>query len=227
MQWNDIQRAARDRGVLVYAIDQSQAPPLTQPGPWAAIDPRAGYCMGLVANWVALAYQGKDFPFSNQECDNPPWQATLAQTVDAKAFPAGTFSVKDWVNEWKAVLAPFSCCVTGLKAEQAAAPSADFICQIAFKSYGCYGVSMRRKGEPTADGGKSLPGGHAAVIRNGRDGQLHLFDPNQFHLAMSGDDPAVFKSFVSWWLEATGYRTRYTVLTGVVGIRPPINHTRP
>jgi hypothetical protein len=214
MQWNPIQQAAKDRGVLVYAIDQSQTPPLTEPGPWGDVK-RYGYCMGLVANWIALAYRGKDFPYSDQVCDNPPWQATMAQNIDAKA------GFTNWVNEWKVLMAPFSCTATGLRAEQAQAPSEDFICRIAFQAYGCYGVTMRRGRE----GPDRPPGGHGAVICNGRDGRLHLFDPNQFHLAMA--DPPSFKSFVKWWLDATGYRTRYTVLTGVVGIRPPINHMHP
>ena len=110
MQWDDIQRGAKAKGVLVYAIDQAQTPPMTQPGPWG--DTRHGYCIGLGANWISLAYQGKDFPFSNQVCDNPPWQATMAQTIDANT------GYTDWVNEWKVVTAPFACAVTGLKAER-------------------------------------------------------------------------------------------------------------
>jgi hypothetical protein len=62
-------------------------------------------------------------------------------------------------------------------------------------------------------------------MRNGRDGRLHLFDPNYFHVAVK--DPDVFQDFVSWWLEKTEYDQRYTKLTGVVGIRPPITHTHP
>ncbi len=68
MQWDAIQQAAKNKGVLVFAIDQTQTPPSTQPGPWGK-----GYCMGFAANWIALPYQGKDFPFANQMCDSPPW----------------------------------------------------------------------------------------------------------------------------------------------------------
>jgi hypothetical protein len=112
------------------------------------------------------------------------------------------------------VTAPFSCTVSSLRAQQASTPSAAFICQVVFNAYGCYGVTMRRPG-----------GGHAVVMRNGRDGRLHLFDPNYFHVAMK--DPDKFQDFVSWWLSQTGYDTRYTTLTGVIGIRPPINHAHP
>ena len=167
-----------------------------------------GYCIGLAANWIALAYQGQDFPADNMECDNPPWQATMAQTIDVDT------PFTDWVDEWNHVLAPFSCAPTGIKAKRDHLPSAAFICQVVFRAYGCYGITMRRPG-----------GGHAVAMRNGRDGRLHLFDGNYFHVAMKGPDK--FQAFVSWWLQQTGYGQRYTVFTGVVGIKPPVNHTHP
>jgi hypothetical protein len=206
MNWDWIQRGAKAKGVLVYAIDQAQTPPRTQPGPWGNVD--GGYCAGLAANWIALAYQGKDFPFSNLVCDDPPWQATAAQTVDADA------GFTTWVNEWQVIVSYFSCSANGLKAEFAGAPTAAFICQAVFRAYGCYGISFRKPG-----------GGHTVAMRNGRDGRLHLFDPNYFHVAAK--DPDVFQSFVSWWLDSTEYDQRYTKLTGVIGIRPPINHKAP
>ncbi len=206
MQWDAIQLGAKAKGVLVYAIDQAQTPPMTQPGPWGAT--HEGYCAGLAANWISLAYQGKDFPFASQVCDNPPWQATMAQTIDENA------GFTDWVNEWKVVTQPFACTVSTLRAERPHTPSAAFICQVVFNAYGCYGVTMRRPG-----------GGHTVVMRNGRDGRLHLFDPNYFHVAVKGPD--AFQDFVSWWLQQTGYGTRYTERTGVIGIKPPINHTNP
>jgi len=206
MQWDDIQKAAKAKGILVYAIDQTQTPARTQPGPWGHV--WEGYCAGLAACWIAWAYQGKDFPYKDQVCDNPPYQATMAQTVDEDAGFHG------WVNEWKVLLSPFSCTTSALQAERPHAPSAAFICQVLLRAYGCYGVSLRRPG-----------GGHTVSICNGRDGRLHLFDPNYFHVAVK--DPCVFQDFVDWWLDQTGYRTRYTEMTGVVGIRPPINHTHP
>jgi hypothetical protein len=206
MNWNQIQRDAKAKGALVYAIDQTQTIPWTQPGPWGAI--HNGFCIGLAANWIALAYQGKDFSSSNQECDDPPWQSTMAQTIDMNAGFSG------WVNEWQLVTAPFNCNPTGLKAERAGLPSAAFICQVVFRAYGCYGVTFRRPG-----------GGHAVAMRNGRDGRLHLFDANYFHVAVKGPDK--FQSLVSWWLKQTGYDQRYSTYTGVVGIKPPINHSHP
>jgi len=212
MQWDAIQLEAKRRGALVYAIDQAQTPPMTQPGPWG--DVHHGYCAGLAANWIGLAYQGKDFPYSGQVCDNPPWQSTEAQTIDANT------GFSTWLNEWKVIMATFQCTVSGLQATQAHSPSAAFICQVVFRAYGCYGVSLRRNAE-----GSLPPGGHMVAMCNGRDGRLHLFDGNYFHIAIK--DPCVFQDFVSWWLKETGYAKRYTVLTGVTGIRPPVNHTHP
>jgi hypothetical protein len=206
MIWSDIQKAAKAQGVLVYAINQKQTVPRTQPGPWGAI--QKGYCLGLCCNWVALAYQGKDFAYAQQVCEDAPWQATMAQNIDQDA-PEG-----DWIDDWKIGTGVFNCAVSGLKAERRGRPSAAFICQVVFRAYGCYGITLVRE-EST----------HVIAMRNGRDGRLHLFDGNYFHVALK--DPCAFQSFVDWYLTETGYDQRYTVLTGVTGIRPPINHTHP
>jgi hypothetical protein len=137
----------------------------------------------------------------------------MAQNVDANTFDG------NWLDEWKALAAVFQCNV-GLHVAQAHAPSAAFLCHHVFRAYGCYGISLRRHAE-----GDLPAGGHMVAMRNGRDGRLHLFDPNYFHVAMK--DPKLFQHFVGWWLEKTGYDKRYTVLTGVAGIRPHINHTHP
>lgn len=51
MNWDALQRAAKTKGYLVFAMDQAQTPVLTQPGPWgSAYD---GYCIGLAATWIA------------------------------------------------------------------------------------------------------------------------------------------------------------------------------
>jgi catechol 2,3-dioxygenase-like lactoylglutathione lyase family enzyme len=148
-------------------------------------------------------------------CENPPWQATRAQCVDAGSHWLG------WTNEWKVLAADFQCTV-GHHVAFEGAPTADFICSFVFRSYGCYGLSFRRGPEPPHH---PKAGGHCVAMRNGRDGRLHLFDPNYFHVAIR--DPDHFRHFVKWWLRDTGYHKRYRVLTGVAGIRPPINHSHP
>ncbi len=61
MKWNAVQLAAKSRGSLIYATAQGQSAVLTQPGPWgSAFD---GYCVGLAARWISLAYAGIDYPY--------------------------------------------------------------------------------------------------------------------------------------------------------------------
>src|SRR5579871_3150352 len=208
MQWDSIQLEAKRRKCLVYAIDQAQTPPMTQPGPWGST--QHGYCAGLAANWIALAYRGQDYPFSNQVCENPPWQSTRAQNIYQDTV------CTDWVLEWKVLAGDFQCSI-GHHVAHAAAPTADFICSVVFRSYGCFGVSFARGPEPPKN---PEAGGHCIAMRNGRDGRLHLFDPNYFHVVMHNPDH--FRHFVAWWLKETGYHKRYPLLTGVAGIRPPI-----
>ena len=206
MQWDAIQQLAKSKGWLVYAIDQGQTAPLTQPGPWG--DVQAGYCLGLAANWVALAYQGSDLPHTAQVCDYPPWQATMAQNIYQNTGSG------DRMENWKSALTAFSCTLSGFKALHKQPPSAAFFCQVAFQAYGCYGIVMEGNG-----------GGHAVAMRNGRDGRMHLFDPNYFHLAIR--DPGQFQATVDWWLNASGYAKSFEQVSHIFGIRPPINHSHP
>jgi len=202
-----MQLTAKQKGWLVYAINQSQSAPLTQPGPWGSA--HDGYCIGLAAKWASLMYQGQDFPFSNQECGNPPWQSTIAQNLsDSSTSP-------DQLGFWKAALTPFSCSLTGFNAERRNhAPSAAFFCQVAFRAYGCYGITM-----------VGPNGAHAVAMRNGKDG-MHLFDANRFHLRIN--NPPIFQAAVDWWLSnppfagGASYTSRYTTASHIFGIKPPI-----
>jgi hypothetical protein len=205
MRWDAVQLGAKAKGCLVYAIDQAQTAVLTQPGPWgSAFD---GYCIGLAADWISLAYHGKDFPTDgHQVCNNPPWQATQAQNL-SDASKRG-----DWTEFWKAAIEPFQCRLSHFRAVRDHKPSAAFLCAVVFQAYGCYGVTLR--------GGS---GAHAVAIRHGRDGRFHLFDANYFHLAVKGTDK--FQDLISWWLQQTGYDKKYDTRTGIVGIQPPITHT--
>jgi hypothetical protein len=203
MNWDAVQLAAKAKGVLVFAMDQAQTDVLTQPGPWgSAFD---GYCIGLAANWVSLAYKGENFPFdAAQVCDNPPWQGTLAQNL------SDAIKRVDWTDGWKAAVEPLQCHLSpGLRAYQDSKPTAGFLWSIMSLSYGCFGVSLRGGG-----------GAHAIALRHGRDNRYHLFDSNYFHIATKGVD--TFKSLLKWYLGASGYDATYTK-AGIVGIRPPIN----
>lgn len=203
MNWDAIQNNAKAKGHLVFAMDQAQTPVLTQPGPWgSAFD---GYCIGLAANWISLAYQGKNFPIAaDKTCDNPPWQSSQAQNL------SDAIKRVDWTDGWKAAVAPFNCLLSdGLRAVRDTAPSANFLWSVMCQAYGCYGVSLR---------GPS--GAHAIALRHSRDNRYHLFDSNYFHIVLGSE--AAFKSTVKAYLTATGYDTTYSSKTGVVGIKPPI-----
>ena len=81
MIWDAIQNDAKAKGHLVFAMDQGQTAVMKQPGPWGSSSLR-GYCIGLCANWIALQYQGMDFPVAaDKTCETPPWRSTQAQAL--------------------------------------------------------------------------------------------------------------------------------------------------
>ena len=203
MEWKDLQRTARTKGSLVFAMRQSQTPAMTQPGPWGTSTD--GYCIGLACTWISWCYAGKSFPVDGDKvCDNPPWQSTMSQTM------SDATNAKAWTDFWKVATGPFQCTPSdGLRAWRDTNPTADFIYSIVTKAYGCYGVTLKREG-----------GAHAIALRHGQDNRMHVFDANNGHFAVR--DHTLLKAFLSWFLVETGYDTRYDKGTGVIGIRPPI-----
>lgn len=204
MNWDSIQLAAKAKGNLIFAIDQAQTAVLTQPGPWgSAFD---GYCIGLAASWISLAYQGREFPYdAGKVCDNPPVDATQAQNLsDASSKPG-------WADWWGDAVEPYRCRLSdGLRAERGTKPTAAFLWSIVSCAYGCYGVYMKGDG-----------GAHAIALRHGRDNRIHIFDANYYHAAAKSGD--AFKTLLQWHLDQSGYSARYNKKTGIIGIKPPIN----
>lgn len=201
MEWTGLQTTARSRGTLVFAMRQAETPPMTQPGPWGLSS--SGYCRGLAALWASYCYKGKTFPVdSSKVCDNPPWQATMSQTVGTDAMTAGV-----WTSGWQASVEALQMSLSGgLRAWRDTHPTPDFIYSIVTKAYGCYGVRLERTG-----------GAHAIALRHGKDNRMHLFDANYGHFAVT--DHTLLKDFLRWYLAETGYVSLYTK-TGVVGIVP-------
>jgi hypothetical protein len=203
MNWDNLQLTAKTNGHLVFAMDQAQTPAMTQPGPWGSSTD--GYCIGLAAIWISLRYAGKSFPVDAAKvCDNPPWQATMSQTMaDAAARTV-------WTDGWKTAVAPFQMTPSdGLRALRGTKPTADFLHSIVTKAYGCYGITIRGD-----------DGAHAIAMQHGRDNRMHLFDANYGHFAVR--DHTVLKAFLTWYLTTSDYAAQYTTSTGIVGIRPPI-----
>ncbi len=204
MNWDALQRAARTKGYLVFAMDQAQTPVLTQPGPWgSAYD---GYCIGLAATWIAWQYDGKAFPVDGSKvCDYPPWQASKAQNF------SDAIKRVQWSDGWKAAVGEFQMTPSdGLRAKRDKAATGAFVRSIVSLAYGCYGISIRGSG-----------GAHAIAVRHGRDGRFHLFDSNYGQLAVQGPD--AFKTMFDWYWSQTSYPGSMETFCGVVGIKPPIN----
>ena len=203
MIWDDLQKEAKAKGTLVFAMSQAQTPVMTQPGPWGtSFD---GFCIGLAAQWILYCYQKKTFPLDGAlVCDNPPWQSTLSQTLSDKT------AATNWVDFWKSAIEPFQMTLSdGLRATRSTNPTASFLHSIVTKAYGCYAVSLIRAG-----------GAHAIALRHGTDNRMHLFDANEGHFSVR--DHTQLKPFLAWYLKKSGYDTRYDKGTHIVGVRPPI-----
>ena len=212
MEWYQLQRTADTKGELIFAMDQSQTPAMTQPGPWGTTS--AGYCLGLAATWISYGYEGKSFPVDgNKVCDNPPWRSTLAQTlaVDSKA------TATKWEDYWATAAKAFNMRVSdGLRAKRETMLTGNFIHSIVTKAYGFYGVTVTGTG---GEDGKTIT--HAVALRHGRDNRMHFFDANFGHFAVK--DHTKLKAFMDWFWKESGYDTNYLEKTvGIVGIRPPI-----
>jgi len=204
MDWVRLQTEAKAKGQLVFAMRQNQTPAMTQPGPWGTSTD--GYCIGLAAAWISLAYQGKNFPTdSNKVCDNPPWQSTMGQTV------SDTTPAKNLTDRWVAAIIPFQMTLSdGLHAKRATMLTGNFIHSIVTQAYGCYGVTVSGTG-----------GAHAVALRHARDNKMHFFDPNYGHFVVS--DHTKLKGFLDWYWKASGYDTNFLEsAVRINGVRPPI-----
>src|SRR5258705_756157 len=132
--WNPVQTAAKTKGTLVYAMSQSWTDVLTQPGPWgSAFD---GFCIGLAAHWMELAYSGRDYPYdkATQEYYGTSVEATRDQNLSDATKAAS------WVDFWVSALKPYGMTPSKtLHAEYAHPPNGVFLATVASKAYGCYG----------------------------------------------------------------------------------------
>ena len=202
MEWNDLQRTARTRGQLVFAMRQSQTPAMTQPGPWGTSTD--GYCIGLAATWISRCYAGKTFPVDGDKvCDNPPWNRRMSQTLsDATAARAGRTSGRRRPSRSSAPVR---------RAARAARNQPDCRLHLLHRDEGLWLLRRHAAAER---------GAHAIALRHGRDNRMHLFDANNGHFAVR--DHTLLKSFLTWFLSTTGYDTRYDQGTCIVGVTPPI-----
>lgn len=209
MKWNALQEDAKDRGFLVFAMDQMQTPVMKRPAAWG-LTGTDGYCMGLVAKWVSLQYQGKNFLINlDKVCDTPPYDSTIAHIASSKVA-SSTIGRATYFQQTRAAVKVFHCTVSsGLREDRGTAATAEFWWSVMSKAYGCYSATI---------GGTK--GAHAIGLRHGRDNRYHVFDPNHFHVALPSK--STFLSFVYFHLLLAGYGTNYGMESAIIGIRPPI-----
>ena len=185
MDWVPLQTTARQKGQLVFAMRQSQTPAMTEYGPWGTSTD--GYCIGLAATWISFCYEGKAFPVDGSKiCHNPPWTATLAQTLSDKT------SATDWLDYWKAATSPFQMRLSdGLRAKRNTPFTGVFVHSIVTKAYGCYGITITGKA-----------GAHALAMRHARDNRMHFFDSNFGHFSVANHTR--LKDLLDWFWKASG-----------------------
>ena len=206
MNWDALQTEAKQKGYLIFAMDQSQTPVMTQPGPWGAA--YSGFCAGLAIRWIALRYVGQDYRYDSKtlECDMPDWQATRDQTLyEIDLAKDGA----DFPKEYKPTFGVYGLFLNdGLVTRMATAVTGAILRQAGAGKELCYFIEMKRAG-----------GGHAIAMENiGRAG-WRLFDANYGEFKCK--DAASFETFMTWYLYKTGYGTRYNTAINIVGVNQP------
>jgi len=203
MQWNYVQTEAKKQRYLVFAMDQSQTPVMTQPGPWGKA--HSGFCAGCAVYWIALRYIEADFAFDRTtlEVNMPDWWTTRDQNVFDDMYARDEFPLN--LNY------PFSLYSLtvnlGMVTCKSSALSGEMLTG-AGQATGCYYIALRKP-----------QGGHAIAMQNLGGGKWRLFDANYGEFFTECDQD--FVDFVDWYAGNTGYRTEYAETTRIVGINPP------
>jgi hypothetical protein len=209
---NILQQAALRAGVLVYAMDQSNTPALTQPGPWGAVS--GGYCAGLAMRWIALRYAAYDYPYNRKThlAEIPDWQATRDQNVLVDVY-AGKFP-----DDYKTNFAQYGLKLnSGMVTMTKAAMSGAALRRAGAGKEGCYFIVIRGRAQRPQDPNPA----HAVAMQNmGAAGWL-FFDANFGEFRFQ--DAAAFEAFIGWFMRESGYLTNgfLAVSCDVVGVDPP------
>ncbi len=210
--WSHVNRAARDVGVLVYAMNQSFTPG------FGAMP--AGYCFGLAAVWLSHRARLLDYDYNaeTQELWFPgpkPYQVQRAFD-DTLAASHGDLWAASKAGLVKANMQPFvgrwqsnegsTIDTTGLysvinKTDSVTVKGGD----------GLYIVGMRNAE------GKA----HAIAIVNEPNQGWRLFDANHGHFRMTGND--YFFKFITWYFKGgvSNYAKDYPKGWVTMGILPP------
>lgn len=209
MPLNILQQAAQQVGILLYGMDQSQTPAMTQPGPWGAAT--TGYCAGLAMRWIALRYAGYDYRYDRNTkiAANPDWQATRDQNIYENVFfaPGG----RTFPDDYKPAFGQYGLKLNMGRVTRATTRMTGVMLRRAGEAgIGCYFIVITGKG-----------GGHGVAMQNMGNAGWRFFDANfgSFHLS---DAPA-FEAFIDWFMVRSGYMRNGFLSTDcrIVGIDPP------
>ena len=202
MIWDSVQTAAKQRHVLVFAMDQSQTAVMTQPGPWG--NAYSGFCAGLAMHWIALRYAKRDFAYDKKtrELTAPDWRTTRNQN---QYWNGGDY---DKVR-LALPLANYGLFVNmGLVGRVERVMTGWDLREVGTAADGCYYISLKSAGE-----------GHAIAMQRSTGHDWRLFDANYGEFKLRGRNE--FEAFVDWYMAATGYKDNFTAATQIIGINPP------
>ena len=218
MKWDDIQREARARGELVYAMDQD-VPTFDEskmPADWVAAAEH-GRCVGFTLRWIALRAWGKDYHYSTIRSDKdvgPTADGGFAEVPRDHALSRSITA--GFLIRIETVLAQYEVPVNrGRYSMTSQSISAELVLNRAFAGDGLYYFEMRRKG-----------GAHAIAVQ--RSGHIYrLFDANEGHFVFNNSRR--FAEYLPEFLKRTGYGKTYVVGTWIAGVSagPPVPATRP
>lgn len=210
--WDHVNQAARDVGVLVYAMNQKMTP-----GFGAMPD---GYCLGLAAVWLSLRARLSDYDYNadTMELWYPgPKPYHVQKAFDEKLASSGG-------DLWEATRAGID--KARMKPFVGRWQQTD---QSSINTTGLYGVIAKRdSGHVRGGDGFYIVGmkdasnhAHAIAIINEPNQGWRLFDANYGHFRMTGDD--YFFKFITWYLQGgvTNYLRDYPSGWATMGVLPP------
>jgi len=218
MNWDKIQREARDRGELVYAMDQD-VPRFDEghmPPEWVAAGEH-GRCVGFALRWVGLRAWGKDYHhsvISNGAESGPTADGNFAEVPRDQALSRSITA--GFLIRVETVLAQYDVPVNRSRYMRTSQGiTAPLVLNRVFAGDGLYYFEMRREG-----------GAHAIAVQ--RFGHCYrLFDANEGHFVFNGEKR--FAEYLPEFLRRTGYAERYVAGTWIAGVSavPPVPAHRP
>lgn len=213
MPMTALQADADKRGILVYALRQSNTAPLAKdatgmaaPGPWGRVS--GGYCAGLATRWIALRYAAYDYLFdrATKLCEYPDWKATADQNIIGDGYRDRT---RRFPMQFQEAYAQYGLRLNlGAVVDAPQALDGKILRRAGEAAMGCHFIYIAREG-----------GAHAVAMMNEGPLGWRFFDANFGHFRLA-DAPA-FESFIDWFAQRSGYKRTYVKRVATVHINPP------